>query len=324
MADIIHLLPESGKYYKANLHSHTTVSDGRISPERMKAEYKSRGYSVMCFSDHNTLVRHHELNDANFLMLDGFECNINKPGASRFVDVVTTHMNFIDTNPAINTAEKEAATKGYPPYGDAQALNAFLAKMNELGFISFYNHPYWSLETFCDIKDFDGFWGFEIYNHNCDIDGMNGYARQTYIEMLRRGKGRLFCVMTDDNHNAFPFDSPYCDSFGGFTMINAPSLTYENIIDSLKKGSFYCSMGPKIHALYLEGDTLHIECDPVVQINVSTDHRGNYCVLADKGETINSAALKINRTDEFIHVTIKTADGKYANTNPYWLNEIFT
>lgn len=323
MADTIYLLPESGNYYKANLHTHTTVSDGRLTPEQMKQAYKNQGYSVMCFSDHNKLVRHHHLNEDDFLMLDGFERDTYK-AAPRFVEMKTTHMNFIDTNPAINTAEKEAATKNWPPYGDAAAMNKFLAQMNDLGFLSFYNHPYWSLETFCDIKDFDGFWGFEIYNHGCEIDGMNGYAWQTYNEMLRRGKGNLFCVMTDDNHNGAPLDSAYNDSFGGFTMINASSLTYKNIISSLKKGSFYCSMGPKIHSLRLEGDMLHIECDPVVQIFVSTGHRGCYRALANKGETITSASFKIDKNDMYVRVTIKTYDGKFADTNPFWINDILT
>ena len=33
------LLPESGNFYKANLHSHCTVSDGKLTAEEMKAEY---------------------------------------------------------------------------------------------------------------------------------------------------------------------------------------------------------------------------------------------------------------------------------------------
>ena len=35
-----HLLPPEENWYKANLHCHTTVSDGNFSPERMKEEYK--------------------------------------------------------------------------------------------------------------------------------------------------------------------------------------------------------------------------------------------------------------------------------------------
>ena len=38
-----YLLPEEGQFYKANLHCHTTVSDGSLTPEEIKAAYKARG-----------------------------------------------------------------------------------------------------------------------------------------------------------------------------------------------------------------------------------------------------------------------------------------
>ena len=38
-----YLIPEEGRFYKANLHSHSTVSDGTLTPAQMKALYQSRG-----------------------------------------------------------------------------------------------------------------------------------------------------------------------------------------------------------------------------------------------------------------------------------------
>ena len=38
------LLPEGGRFYKANLHLHTTVSDGLLTPEETKQKYRARGY----------------------------------------------------------------------------------------------------------------------------------------------------------------------------------------------------------------------------------------------------------------------------------------
>ena len=34
-----YLLPNTGKFYKANLHCHTTVSDGKSTPEEVKECY---------------------------------------------------------------------------------------------------------------------------------------------------------------------------------------------------------------------------------------------------------------------------------------------
>jgi len=39
--------------HKANLHTHTTASDGRLSPQRTIDEYHRRGYSILSLTDHN-------------------------------------------------------------------------------------------------------------------------------------------------------------------------------------------------------------------------------------------------------------------------------
>ena len=61
----VHLLPTS-KQYKANLHSHTTLSDGKRSPEELVSEYKKRGYSVLAITDHEAPYDHSDLTTPDF------------------------------------------------------------------------------------------------------------------------------------------------------------------------------------------------------------------------------------------------------------------
>ena len=42
-----YLLSKDGNFYRANLHCHTTVSDGKRTPEEIKEIYKSKGYSIV-------------------------------------------------------------------------------------------------------------------------------------------------------------------------------------------------------------------------------------------------------------------------------------
>ena len=35
------------KQFKANLHCHSTISDGKLTPEELKEAYKAQGYSVL-------------------------------------------------------------------------------------------------------------------------------------------------------------------------------------------------------------------------------------------------------------------------------------
>ena len=86
-----YLLPETGHFYKANLHAHSTISDGTLTPEEMKAAYKAHGYSVLSITDHDLMVPHHDLTDPDFLMLTGFEMDMEE-GFDKPLDVLTTQM----------------------------------------------------------------------------------------------------------------------------------------------------------------------------------------------------------------------------------------
>ncbi|MBQ9133249.1 MAG: PHP domain-containing protein, partial [Clostridia bacterium] len=68
-----YLLPPGGQFYKANLHCHTTCSDGKLSPESVKEAYKAKGYSIVAYTDHFLLVPHNELTDDDFLALNAVE-----------------------------------------------------------------------------------------------------------------------------------------------------------------------------------------------------------------------------------------------------------
>ena len=44
------------RYYKAQLHCHSTNSDGVMSPLTVAQEYQSRGYEIVCLTDHNYMT----------------------------------------------------------------------------------------------------------------------------------------------------------------------------------------------------------------------------------------------------------------------------
>ena len=72
-----YLLSPDKNTYKANLHAHTNISDGKLSPEELKNLYKANGYSVLAYTDHDVLIPHNELSDNEFLALSGFEAQFN-------------------------------------------------------------------------------------------------------------------------------------------------------------------------------------------------------------------------------------------------------
>ena len=63
-----YLLPREGKFYKANMHCHTNISDGKMTPEEVKTAYKKNGYSIVAYTDHEIMMPHYELRDEEFLL----------------------------------------------------------------------------------------------------------------------------------------------------------------------------------------------------------------------------------------------------------------
>ena len=67
------LLDENLNFYRANLHCHTTVSDGKKSPDEIKKFYMQHGYSVVAYTDHDVFIPHNDLTDDKFIALNAME-----------------------------------------------------------------------------------------------------------------------------------------------------------------------------------------------------------------------------------------------------------
>ena len=106
-------------------------------------------------------------------------------------------------------------------------------------------------------------------------------------------------------------------------MIKAESLTRSAVTEALKKGSFYSSMGPEIKELYLEksakGKELVIKTSPARRIYAVTAGKGCHRAAARQGETLTEARFQINGEEGYIRVRVDDGQGKYADSNAYFL-----
>ena len=60
-----YILPNDVNWYRANMHCHTTCSDGSLTPEEVKEAYKNMGYSIVAYTDHSKFAWYPELQDAD-------------------------------------------------------------------------------------------------------------------------------------------------------------------------------------------------------------------------------------------------------------------
>ena len=332
-----YLLPENGNFYKANLHCHTTVSDGRWTPEEIADLYRRHGYSVVAFTDHNIIIPHPELRTDDFLPLSGYEININSPGYPK-KDSKTCHVCFVALDdedpeqPVFTSSYLKAATlenepkvkrdRTKPEYVrtyDADCINDIIRIGRENRFFVTYNHPSWSREDYSDYMNYHGMNAMEIVNYGTISMGYNDYNDRVYDDMLRGGE-RIFCIAADDNHNKKPEDDPNFDSCGGWTMIKAEKLEYRAVTSALEAGNFYASMGPEIKALWYEDGVVHIECSPAAKINLICSTR--YAKRRAMVDTpLTKAEFKILPDYKWFRIDVVDEAGNHANTNAFFTDD---
>ena len=334
------LLPEKGTFYKANLHLHTTNSDGTKSPEVVKQLYKDRGYSILSFTDHDIFIPQNELNDENFLAINGHELEIDENPFVGGLNVKTYHLNFYakDQNATLSpvfserrvwaeNAKKfvtdEMRKTDVFAYYSVDSINDLIRRANENGFFVTLNHPVWSLQRYPDYAGLKGLWGIEVYNHGCARDDLTD-TTIPFDDLLWLGED-VFPICSDDSHA----DN---DLFGGWSMIKAESLTYEKVIDALMRGDFYSSTGPEIRELTLEDGILNVRCAAPADLIVVSDWRANvpkrYHAERDGEDWSCSIPLSpfskkyVDQSqhgwqDSYFRIEVVGADGKRAYTRAF-------
>lgn len=335
----MYLISPKKNQYKANLHCHSTFSDGRKSPEELKEMYKKHGYSILAITDHETPKNHSYLNDEEFLTITGYEAYIRTNDECRADSYAKEiHINLFARNPENETiicynpkyckylSEEEQAK--YLKAGserkreyNVEYINEFIQTAKDNGYIAAYNHPWWSMEDESDIMAYEGFFSMEMCNYSSHLLGFLEYNGALYNKMLKKGK-RIFCHSADDNHNTEPEDSPKYDSFGGFAMIMADNLDYDSVIKAMESGEMYSSMGPVFKEISIEGNKLHIECSEVEKIIVFEGSKNPKREIANFGETIKSADFVIDDRAEFVRVSVVDKYGRYADTRGFFRDEL--
>ena len=336
-----YLLPETGNFYKANLHCHSSFSDGRLTPEEIKTAYMARGYSVVAYTDHDIMIPHDELAEENFLPLHGYEMEVNEIWNYDFSLVKTCHMCLIALEPdhlkqvcwhrnnylfgnAPNYRDQVQFDPDEPDYVRTytpECISDMMKKGRDHGFFVTYNHPIWSMEDYRQYCNYHNMHAMEICNYGCMVEGYDDYVPAIYDEMLRSGK-RIYCIAADDNHNHADLEGPYNDSFGGFTMIKADKLDYRTITQALENGNFYASQGPEIKELWYENGELHIVCAPVKSIVFTFGTRRTEAFRASNGEYLTYAHIPVAENSIYVRVTVTDENGKHANTNAYFVDEL--
>lgn len=332
------LLPERTpglRYYRANLHCHSTLSDGEKTPEQLKEFYQENGYSVLAITDHEVYVPHNDLTDQDFLMLNGTELSIIGDGPN-YIYRKDHHICLLakerDNKTDIRCHSAGYVMSGVPGRGgnvcctryfSGGCVNELIRCSKEAGFYVTYNHPGWSRERYEDYIHYEGMDAFEVFNYGGYVFGSDRVEERAYDDLLSGGK-QLYCIAADDNHNHIEDYGPYCDSFGGYVMIAAEKLDYDAVIRSLQNGLFYAGCGschekaPDILSLEYEDGRIRIATTPVKKIVLTTHFREYTAANAAYGTCIENAEFDIRTDEKWFRLTAIDEYGHKALTNAYY------
>ncbi len=337
-----HLLPPV-TYYKAALHVHSTVSDGKLTPQEARDAYKAKGYSILALTDHSVMVQHQDLNLPDFLMITGSEVdtddrwapdgNVRKRQCHLCLlskDPMRQWIPFQDPYPIPTSVPYQAlnedggCSREYSP----ENLNKVIAECNRNGMLVTYNHPVWSLERYPDYGPLKGLWGMEYRNSSCVAHGYDENNGWVYQDFCVQGN-RMVPVCADDMHNPVHRTNGYPVLGEGFVMIGAEKLEYNAVFAAMEKGDLYASCGPQINSLTLEGDSLHITCSKAARIQL-VSHTRCVSMAHDEQNGITEATFDLARWRKFaaqsehafLRLIVTDATGRYAVTRAYFADEL--
>ena len=308
--------------YKGNLHSHTTNSDGCLTPAEAVTAFRERGYQFLCLSEHDLFTDYSgEFDREDFIILPGIEAS-----AYLYADESHTarlrchHMHgILGTDEMVAAAPERFAhmerlePPAYVGTWDGLAVARELgAELAAHGCAVTYNHPIWSRIEPEDLMGLDCAFGIEVYNYDTVNECALG-ADTVYWDMLLRRGIHVGAIAADDNHNPGTFD----DAFGGWVVVCAPELTRDAVVRALLDGRYYSSSGPEVHGFGVNDGRAWIECSPCERVNLICG--GPIGVgetrIAPEGELLERAEFTLRGTETYLRFECVGANGRTAWTN---------
>ena len=280
-----------GKWFKGNVHMHTSRSDGRLNLAEAARYYAEHGYDFISITDHMVPFIGTELDEQlPIMILDGIELDGKDDQGSSYHVVCIGGVDGISKDMPLMKALEKARSQG-----------SFLI----------WAHPHWSGNTVVHGLR-HGFHAMEVYNHSAEMSIGKGNGAFHWDSVLEQYPD-ILGLATDDNH----FFEDYPPQVGAWIMVNSPELSPEAIMTSIRKGNFYSSRGPDFKSIYIEqGNRVVAETSPIIHARlVGPATQGKWKAEADE-RNVTETHFRIPDDWPFARLEIEDAFGKKAWSNP--------
>ena len=298
-----------GKFYRGNLHTHSTRSDGALDPEEVCRRYQAEGYDFIALTDHFVGLFDYPITDTTGCRKNGFT---TIPGAELHTGTMQNGHLWHLLAVGLPSDFTPPDAPGFRPVKNSEPAAGIAQRARDAGAFVAIAHPHWSGLTEADARSITAAHAVEIYNHGCVVDNDRGEGFLTLEHLLNEGR-HLNLIATDDAH----FNTP--DFFGGWVMVKAAENTPDALLAALKAGAYYSTTGPQINDIRITKGSVEVDCTPAVSILV---HGRGTPMAKLRGETITTGQVSLERLagSPWIRIAIIDRAGKRAWSNPIWIN----
>jgi hypothetical protein len=296
-----------GRFWRGNLHTHSTRSDGVLEPEEVCRRYRAEGYDFLALTDHFVGRYGYPIVDTlpfrtnSFTTILGAELH-----SGAMANGELWHILAVGLPPDFAPSH----SPDFRPVDGQESGAALAARAVAAGAFVAVAHPQWSGLTLDDARGITAAHAVEIYNHGCaeGCDRADGFG---IADLLLTEGRRLSLVATDDAH----FSEP--DHFGGWVMVKAAANAPEALLDALKAGHFYSSQGPDLRDVRITGDAVEVECSAVRSVIVQG---AGSAAKAVHGQSMTTARVPLERFRDspWVRVSVIDQAGKRAWSNPWF------
>lgn len=279
---------------KLGLHHHTTLSDGRCTPEETARRYREAGYDAIALTDHWVYGPGGTIADLPILSGGEYHTGI-RDGYAGVYHIV-----------CLCAREDPQLAKDMTPQQIIDGIHA-------AGGIAVLAHPAWSLNTPEKIRALKGIDALEIFNTVSD----RGYSRRAdsslIVDMLS-SEGLLYPLIAADDSHYYEKDGNFADSCTAFIVAQCADTAPESIKQAITQGKFYASTGPEIH-LSIENGIASVDCSEAVEIVFLSNF------VFSKGRTVTGEGLthaeyQIQPGETFLRAYVTDKEGHRAWSCP--------
>lgn len=281
---------QGNKWYKVGLHVHTTLSDGKLTPQEVIDRYRTGGYDAIALTDHWHYGPGGQ--DDGMLILSGCEYNLGSNVKNDVMHIVGFGMTQ------------------QPDLRKEDSRQQIVDGINACDGIAVLAHPAWSMNTLADAQALTGIDFTEVYNAVSEAH-QSIRPNSEYFADLCANAGICYGLLaTDDAHY---YDGS--DDQKGWVMIRAEALSRESILEALRAGAYYATQGPELY-VKREGYRFIVDCSPCTYVAAMSNVTWTSGRVL-RGENVTHFEYESKERECWIRIQACDSAGKLAWSNVY-------